>query len=174
MLRKYAQIVDGIVYCIFMAETNVFPPYVEAVDITNLDPQPDPGWIYRGGRFYAPSESTAGFYLHAFTLTDAEVPRFNTAQLEPFTVTLILSRCFDSDYCRINANGELLLTVKQNDNVVDLIATEMQDGVAEFDYYPDLPAGIYYIDLETYSLDLEHHQEVIMLEPIQFMVYRQV
>lgn len=56
-MKTYAQIIDGTVHWIFNdAELPEFnPDDIYAVEITNLNPQPQVGWVYDGAEFSAPA-----------------------------------------------------------------------------------------------------------------------
>jgi len=54
---KYARIDNGLVMELFETDgdiTQMFPPILIWVEITNLDPQPEQGWSYDGANFTAP------------------------------------------------------------------------------------------------------------------------
>lgn len=59
MMKRYARIQDGVVFEFFETDgdiTQMFHPSLVWIEITDLDPQPECGWIYQDGAFSPPPE----------------------------------------------------------------------------------------------------------------------
>lgn len=176
--RLFAQIHENKVYCVFEAPSR--PPmahYIELVDVTDVRPRPQPGWLYLDGRFSPPPAGgpPKGIYVHGQILDkdNSEPPRVLGDGQDSLTVGLIVSGCDYCEYSPLPVNGSVLLQVGDGEKVLDAVKAAVENGIAEFTYTTTLPPGRYHFavaDLQLEGTDTSRYYADVL----EFLVYRKV
>lgn len=154
MDKKFAQIYDNKVYSIFTSKkTPVFAPNIVLVEITNLDPQPEQGWIFDVGTqtFLPPIPpefpSLDRIFLRVLLSKEGAMPPFcilndgvDSVKIDLMLSTETIDKPGFNPY-----SGPIRLKMEAGIHVGDIFQTTMIDNHASFNYHTTMAPTIYNI-----------------------------